>query len=144
MKKVNMSNNSNHYQQHHHQQLQQHNNYHHNQQQHNLYNSGMDGGTTTGVVPGVTPGAVNTGGHYHNQHFNMNGDQQQQHHHHHHNNSNHHHHTTGSLRLSNGYNLKPLENIAVPDMCIFCFEVLDCELNNLEGPCAPKFTNDAQ
>ncbi|XP_039958693.1 uncharacterized protein CG5902 [Bactrocera neohumeralis] len=49
----------------------------------------------------------------------------------------------GSNRLTNGYSVKPLDNVAVPDMCIFCFEVLDCELNNVEAPGTPKFTNDA-
>ena len=54
--------------------------------------------------------------------------------------SNHH---QGVVRLTNGYALKPLDNVAVPDMCLFCFEVLDCELNNMEGPGTPPFTNDA-
>lgn len=33
--------------------------------------------------------------------------------------------------------------VAVPDMCFFCFEVLQCELNNRAGPRDPTFTNDA-
>lgn len=54
------------------------------------------------------------------------------------------HHNQGVVRLTtNGYGLKPLDNVAVPDMCLFCFEVLDCELNNIEGPGTPPFTNDA-
>lgn len=52
-------------------------------------------------------------------------------------------HHQGVVRLTNGYSLKPLDNVAVPDMCLFCFEVLDCELNNMEGPGTPPFTNDA-
>ncbi|XP_073834500.1 uncharacterized protein CG5902 [Musca autumnalis] len=52
-------------------------------------------------------------------------------------------HNQGIVRLTNGYNLKPLANVAVPDMCLFCFQVLDCELNNIEGPGTPPFTNDA-
>ncbi|ALC45934.1 CG5902 [Drosophila busckii] len=39
--------------------------------------------------------------------------------------------------------IKPLDNVAVPDMCLFCFEVLDCELNNIDGPTTPMFSNDA-
>ncbi|XP_013117491.1 uncharacterized protein CG5902 [Stomoxys calcitrans] len=53
------------------------------------------------------------------------------------------HHNQGVVRLTNGYSLKPLQSVAVPDMCLFCFEVLDCELNNVEGPGTPPFTNDA-
>ncbi|KNC23843.1 hypothetical protein FF38_12859 [Lucilia cuprina] len=52
-------------------------------------------------------------------------------------------HHQGVVRLTNGYAMKPLDNVAVPDMCLFCFEVLDCELNNMEGPGTPPFTNDA-
>lgn len=55
---------------------------------------------------------------------------------------NHHYHQ-GVVRLTNGFSVKPLDNVAVPDMCLFCFEVLDCELNNMEGPGTPPFTNDA-
>lgn len=42
-----------------------------------------------------------------------------------------------------GIRIKPLDNVAVPDMCLFCFEVLDCELNNIDGPGTPMFSNDA-
>lgn len=43
-------------------------------------------------------------------------------------------------RLLNGHGMK---SVAVPDMCLFCFEVLDCELNNMDGPGVPLFSNDA-
>lgn len=33
--------------------------------------------------------------------------------------------------------------VTVPDMCIFCFDVLYAELFNLEPPRDPKFTNEA-
>ena len=33
--------------------------------------------------------------------------------------------------------------VAVPEMCYFCFEVLESELNNMDGPGTPPFTNDA-
>lgn len=33
--------------------------------------------------------------------------------------------------------------ISVPDMCVFCFDVLYSELYNLDPPRDPKFTNDA-
>ncbi|XP_030370893.1 uncharacterized protein CG5902 [Scaptodrosophila lebanonensis] len=46
-------------------------------------------------------------------------------------------------RYLNGHSLKPLDRVAVPDMCLFCFEVLDCELNNIDGPGVPMFSNDA-
>ncbi|XP_055713993.1 uncharacterized protein CG5902 [Phlebotomus papatasi] len=36
-----------------------------------------------------------------------------------------------------------MESIASPDMCFFCFEVLYCELNNIDGPAEPQFTNEA-
>lgn len=42
--------------------------------------------------------------------------------------------------LTNGYGK---DSVAIPDMCLFCFEVLDCELNNMDGPGSPPFTNDA-
>ncbi|XP_037938801.1 uncharacterized protein CG5902 [Teleopsis dalmanni] len=48
-----------------------------------------------------------------------------------------------ATRMQNGHSVKPLNNVAVPDMCLFCFEVLDSELNNLDGPGVPQFTNDA-
>lgn len=52
-------------------------------------------------------------------------------------------HHQGVVRLTNGYIGKPVESVAVPDMCLFCFEVLDCELSNIEGPGTPPFTNEA-
>lgn len=52
-------------------------------------------------------------------------------------------HHQSVVRLTNGYIGKPVESVAVPDMCLFCFEVLDCELNNMEGPGTPPFTNEA-
>lgn len=42
--------------------------------------------------------------------------------------------------ICNGYGDQ--EQIAIPDMCFFCFEVLYCELNNIDGPAEPRFTND--
>lgn len=55
--------------------------------------------------------------------------------------ANHNGHTT------NGYATEqPLERIAVPNMCLFCFDVLYCELNNITGTghtTDPTFTNDA-
>lgn len=81
-------------------------------------------------------------------------------HHHHHGQSNHRHQqqnlddrSTNSV-LTNGHHqhngicqpisngLQPMEQIAVPDMCFFCFEVLYCELNNIDGPSDPCFTNE--
>lgn len=46
---------------------------------------------------------------------------------------------------SNGYPVSeiPIDQIAVPAMCLFCFEVLYCELNSIDGPSEPTFTNDA-
>lgn len=51
--------------------------------------------------------------------------------------------------LTNGHHnghipngIKPMDQVALPDMCFFCFEVLYCELNNIEGPGQPQFTND--
>lgn len=41
---------------------------------------------------------------------------------------------------SNGYGEHEL---ATPDMCAYCFEVLDCELNNYGAPSEPNFPNDA-
>lgn len=48
------------------------------------------------------------------------------------------HHQNG--HLPNG--IKPMDQVALPDMCFFCFEVLYCELNNIEGPGQPQFTNE--
>ncbi|XP_055909165.1 uncharacterized protein CG5902 [Eupeodes corollae] len=48
------------------------------------------------------------------------------------------HHHNG--HVANG--IKPMDQVALPDMCFFCFEVLYCELNNIEGPGQPQFTND--
>ncbi|XP_034113644.1 uncharacterized protein CG5902 [Drosophila sulfurigaster albostrigata] len=42
-----------------------------------------------------------------------------------------------------GPRIRPMDSVAVPDMCLFCFEVLDCELNNIDGPGVPMFSNDA-
>lgn len=51
--------------------------------------------------------------------------------------------------LTNGHHnghmpngIKPMDQVALPEMCFFCFEVLYCELNNIEGPGQPPFTND--
>jgi len=42
-------------------------------------------------------------------------------------------------------NLLALEtkSAEIAHMCLFCFEVLDCELNNVDGPSVPVFSNDA-
>lgn len=32
--------------------------------------------------------------------------------------------------------------VAIPDMCVFCFDVLNNELNNMDDPRRPHFTND--
>lgn len=45
--------------------------------------------------------------------------------------------------FSNGHGHGGMKSVAVPDMCLFCFEVLDCELNNVDGPAMPMFSNDA-
>lgn len=33
--------------------------------------------------------------------------------------------------------------VAVPEMCVFCFDVLYAELHNLDPPREPRFTNEA-
>lgn len=43
---------------------------------------------------------------------------------------------------TNGHLERSTEKIAVPAMCLFCFDVLYCELNNIDGPKDPTFTND--
>jgi len=35
------------------------------------------------------------------------------------------------------------DQVAVPEMCFYCFDVLNAELNNLESPATPSFTNNA-
>lgn len=73
-------------------------------------------------------------------------------------NHNHAHHSNGHSHSNgnshnghmNGFNgavtngvSKHESEVAVPEMCFFCFEVLHCELNNIEGPPEPNFTNDS-
>lgn len=58
----------------------------------------------------------------------------------------HSHHTNGfaSNGHSNGYNTNDTpELVAIPEMCSYCFDVLDCELNNIRRPVEPTFTNDS-
>lgn len=43
---------------------------------------------------------------------------------------------------SNGHNVQN-DSVAVPEMCSYCFDVLECELNNYAPPPMPSFTNDA-
>ncbi|XP_055682769.1 uncharacterized protein CG5902 [Lutzomyia longipalpis] len=54
-------------------------------------------------------------------------------------------HQNGHGGMTNGHTNGEslMESIASPDMCFFCFEVLYCELNNIEGPADPQFTNEA-
>lgn len=60
-----------------------------------------------------------------------------------------HAHTNGHSKtnghLTNGHSNGHLytEQVAVPEMCFYCFEVLNAELNNAEPPATPLFTNDA-
>lgn len=46
----------------------------------------------------------------------------------------------------NGYGIdlvpRPMDQVAIPAMCYFCFDVLYCELNKLDMPNDPSFTND--
>lgn len=56
------------------------------------------------------------------------------------------HNGHNGVNNTNGYSnglsyMQP--KIACPDMCIFCFDVLHCELNNMGEPSHPNFTNDA-
>ncbi|KAL5289380.1 AMMECR1L family protein [Megaselia abdita] len=37
---------------------------------------------------------------------------------------------------------RPMDQVAIPAMCFFCFDVLYCELNKLDMPNDPTFTND--
>ncbi|EDW24459.1 GL23386 [Drosophila persimilis] len=77
-------------------------------------------------------------------HYNNYQQQQQQPHHSSSNGDEYQHqqmvHQPHQQRYSNGHGMK---SVAVPDMCLFCFEVLDCELNNIDGPGVPIFSNDA-
>lgn len=46
--------------------------------------------------------------------------------------------------LTNGHSSqREPEQVAHREMCFFCFEVLYCELFNIEPPAEPNFTNDA-
>ncbi|XP_037028006.1 uncharacterized protein CG5902-like [Bradysia coprophila] len=46
---------------------------------------------------------------------------------------------------SNGFGngTDAIDQIAVPEMCFYCFEVLDAELRNVNVPNQPNFTNDS-
>lgn len=52
-----------------------------------------------------------------------------------------------SNHLTNGHShhngTGGVDQVANHDMCFFCFEVLYCELNRIDGPQEPSFTNDA-
>lgn len=37
---------------------------------------------------------------------------------------------------------RPMDQVAIPAMCFFCFDVLYCELNKMDMPNDPTFTND--
>lgn len=62
------------------------------------------------------------------------------------------HSTTNGYAATNGHSssngfcngsVDAVDQIAVPEMCFYCFEVLDAELHNLDVPNEPNFTNDA-
>lgn len=56
--------------------------------------------------------------------------------------STHNHHATNHNGIcANGYG--GVEQVASPEMCFFCFEVLYCELYRMNEPPEPIFTNDA-
>lgn len=70
----------------------------------------------------------------HNNYANSNG----------HSATNGHSSTTNGHSSTNGHSNGYQEHeLATPDMCAYCFEVLDCELNNYGAPSEPNFTNDA-
>ncbi|KAJ6637088.1 hypothetical protein Bhyg_09814 [Pseudolycoriella hygida] len=52
---------------------------------------------------------------------------------------------TNGHSSSNGFcnGSEAVDMVAVPEMCFYCFHVLDAELNNLDVPNEPNFTNDA-
>lgn len=62
---------------------------------------------------------------------------------HSHNNGNSHNGHMNGFNGVNGVSKHLSEDVALPEMCLFCFEVLHCELNNIEGPPEPNFTNDS-
>lgn len=41
------------------------------------------------------------------------------------------------------YSSESKVQVAVPEMCVFCFDVLYSELYNLDPPAEPRFTNEA-
>lgn len=49
----------------------------------------------------------------------------------------------GNGHLANGYTNGYAEQVAVPEMCFYCFDVLNAELNNTDVSTSPSFTNDA-
>lgn len=62
---------------------------------------------------------------------------------HSHNGNSHNGHMNGFNGAATNGVSKHESEVAIPDMCLFCFEVLHCELNNIEGPPEPNFTNDS-
>lgn len=50
-------------------------------------------------------------------------------------------HLTNGHAIQNGHNA--VDQVSNKDMCFFCFEVLSHELNRLDGPPKPTFTDDA-
>lgn len=53
-------------------------------------------------------------------------------------------HSKSNGHISNGHaNGQANDQVAVPEMCVYCFNVLNAELNNLEQPATPSFTNNA-
>lgn len=55
--------------------------------------------------------------------------------------TNGHHHQYGYGQPRNG--MVSHGKVTIPEMCIFCFDVLYSELHNLKAPKNPSFTNDA-
>lgn len=50
-------------------------------------------------------------------------------------------HLTNGHAIQNGH--IAVDQVSNKDMCFFCFEVLSHELNRLDGPPKPTFTDDA-
>lgn len=43
-----------------------------------------------------------------------------------------------------GFNSVPNDIFATPEMCMYCFDVLEDELNNFPSPSSPNFSNEPQ
>lgn len=104
-----------------------HGNGYHNHNGH--MSNGYGGGTSNGYGNHAAAGHSNTNGHsapaptMTNGHAHMNGH--------------------GAAALVPGKNGLTLTRYAHPDMCFYCFDVLYSNLNNVEPPKPPGFTNDA-